>query len=71
MVVKAKIKVFQEVMSNMLPPSSEQAPSLSDTLLSIYRDLWWHTCPGSGMVQLIRVKHCIEHSGLSQVNLFP
>ena len=42
MAVKAKVKVFQEAISNMLPPSSEQAASLSDMLLSIYRDLWWH-----------------------------
>ena len=36
MVVKAKLMVFQEVMSNMLLPSSEQAASLSYILLSIY-----------------------------------
>jgi len=39
MAVKAKVKVFQEAMLNMLPPSSEQVASLSDMLLSIYRDL--------------------------------
>jgi len=39
MAVKAKVKVFEEGMSNLLLPSSEQATSLSDTLLSIYRGL--------------------------------
>jgi len=70
MAVKANVKILQEAISNMLPPSSEQAASLSDTLLSIYRGLWWHMCPSSALVQLITVKHCIEHGGLSQVILF-
>ena len=70
MAVKAKIKILQEVISNMLPPSSEQPASLSDKLLSIYRGLWWHMCPGSAMIQLITVRHFIKHCGLSQVILF-
>jgi hypothetical protein len=65
MAVKANVKIFQEAMSNMLPPSSVQTATLSDMLLSIYRGLWWHMCPGSALVQLITVKHCIEHFGLS------
>jgi len=69
MAVKAKIKILQEAISNMLPPSSEQAASLSDMLLSIYRGRWWHMCPGSAMIQLITVRHCIQHCGLSQVIL--
>jgi hypothetical protein len=70
MVVEAKVKVFQEAISNMLSPSSLQAATMSDMLLSIYRGLWWHMCPSSDLVHLITVKHCIEHFGLSQVILF-
>jgi hypothetical protein len=32
MAVKAKVKVFQDAMSNMLPPSAVQAATLSDML---------------------------------------
>jgi len=60
MAVKAKIKVFQDAIPNMLPPSSGKAANLSDMLLSIYRGLWWHMCPGSTMIQLITVRHCIQ-----------
>jgi hypothetical protein len=42
MAVKANVKVFQEAMSNTLPPSAVQAATLSDMLLSIYRGLCWH-----------------------------
>jgi len=63
--VKAKIKILQEAISNMLPPSSEKAASFSDMLLSIYRGLWWHMCPSLALVQLITIKHCIEHCGVS------
>jgi hypothetical protein len=42
MAVTANVKVFQEAISNMLPPSSVQAVTLSDMLLSIYRGLRWH-----------------------------
>jgi hypothetical protein len=59
MVVKAKVKVFQEATSNMLPPSSQQAGTLSD-MLSNYRGLGWYMCPSSYLVQLITVKNCIE-----------
>jgi hypothetical protein len=39
MAVKAKVKVFQEAMPNMLPLSSEQTASSPDMLLSIYQGL--------------------------------
>ena len=61
MVVKAKVKSLQEAMSNILPPSPVQADSLSDMLLSIYRDLWWYMCPSSALIQLITVTPCIEY----------
>jgi len=70
MLVKAKINVFQEAISNMLPPTPEQAASLFDMLLSIYRELWWPMSTGSAMIPIITVKQCIEHCGLSQVILF-
>jgi hypothetical protein len=70
MAVKANVKVFQEAMSNTLPPSAVQAATLSDMLSPIYRGLCWHMCPSSAMVQLITVKHCIEHFGLPQFILF-
>jgi hypothetical protein len=66
MAVKATVKVFQEPMSNMLPPSAVQVATLSDMLLSIYGSLCWHVCPSSDLVQLITVKHCIEHCDLSR-----
>jgi len=66
MAVKANVKVFQEAITNMPPPSAVQAATLSDMLLSIYRGLCWYMCPSSAMVQLITVKHCIEHFGLPQ-----
>jgi len=40
MAVKAKVKEFQEAMSNMLPPSAVQAATLSNMFLSIYGGLW-------------------------------
>jgi hypothetical protein len=70
MAAKTKVKVFQEAISNMLPPSSLQVATLSYTLLFIYRSLWWHMCPSSDLAQLSTFKHCIEHFGLSQVILF-
>jgi hypothetical protein len=50
MMVKAKVKVFQEAMSNMLPPTAVQAATLSNMLLSIYGGLWWHMFPSSDLV---------------------
>ena len=70
MAVKAKVKVSQEAMSNIQPPSSVQTANFSDMFLSIYRGLWWYVCPGSVLVQLITVKHCTEHFDLSQIILF-
>ena len=70
MLVKAKINVFQEAISNMLPPTFQQAASLFDMLLSIYKDLWWPMSTGSAMIPIITVTQCIEHCGLSHVTLF-
>jgi len=70
MVVKAKIKVLQEAISNMLTPTFEQAPSLFDMLLSIYRELWWPMSTGSAMIPFITVKQCIANSDFFRVILF-